>query len=106
MGTVEATCYKETILAIITLDLLIVHDETVPITTVHQSWCSSGAQCSCFQLPLKLERALKINKSQGLTLNKLVIDVGKEFYCRLTFAACSRGRKLRDILFMPSFPLQ
>uniref|UniRef100_A0A1X7SX03 ATP-dependent DNA helicase n=1 Tax=Amphimedon queenslandica TaxID=400682 RepID=A0A1X7SX03_AMPQE len=50
--------------------------------------------------------AVTIHKSQGLTLDKVVIDVGKEFSCGLTFVACSRVMKLKDILFMPQFPLQ
>ena len=35
--------------------------------------------------------AVMIHKSQGLTLDKVVIDVGKrEFSSRLTFVACFR----------------
>uniref|UniRef100_A0A1X7THD6 Uncharacterized protein n=1 Tax=Amphimedon queenslandica TaxID=400682 RepID=A0A1X7THD6_AMPQE len=41
-----------------------------------------------------------------VTLDKVVIDVGKKFSCELTFVACSRVRKLKDILLMPPFPLQ
>ena len=62
---------------------------------------------SVLQLPLKLAWAVTIHKSQGLTLDKVVIDVGKkEFSCGLTFVACSRVRKMTDILFTPPFPLQ
>ena len=83
-----------------------VHDGTVPIIPVRRNWSSSGVQCSRLQLPLKLAWAVTIHKSQGLTLNKVVIDVGKKFSCGLSFVAFSRVRKLRDILFMPPFPLQ
>ena len=80
------------------------HDGTVPITPVRRNWSSSGGQCSRLQLPLKLAWAVTIHKSQGLTLDK---DVGKKkFSCGLTFVACSRVRKLKDILFMPPFSLQ
>ncbi len=35
--------------------------------------------------------AVTIHKSQGLTHNKVVLDIGKkEFCCGLTFVACSR----------------
>ncbi len=35
--------------------------------------------------------AVIIHKSQGLTLNKVVVDIGKkEFCCGLTFVACSK----------------
>ena len=84
-----------------------VHDGTVPITPVRRNWSSSGGQCSRLQLPLKLAWAVTIRKSQGLTLDKVVIDIGKkEFSCGLSFVACSRVRKLSDILFVPPFPLQ
>jgi len=38
----------------------------------------SGGQCSRLLLPLKLAWAVTIHKAQGLTLNKVVIDVGKK----------------------------
>lgn len=42
--------------------------------------------------------AVTIHKSQGLTLDKVVIDVGKrEFSCGLTYVACSRLRHLTDL---------
>ena len=83
------------------------HNDTVPITPLRRSWSSSGVQCSRLQLPLKLAWAVTIHKSQGLTLDKVVIDVGKrEFSTGLTFVACSRVRQLQDLLFSPPFPFQ
>ena len=80
---------------------------TVPITPLRRCWSSSGGQCSRLQLPLKLAWAVTIHKSQGLTLDKVVIDVGKrEFSIGLTFVACSRVRQLQDLLFTPPFPYQ
>ena len=116
MGTVEAICYKDTTPPHLPVAVMVrfdhytgptVHDGTVPITPIRRSWSSSGGQCSRLQLPLKLAWAVTIHKFQGLTLDKVVIDVGKkEFSCGLTFVACLRVRKLRDILFIPPFPLQ
>ena len=83
------------------------HNGTVPIIPLRRSWSSSGGQCSRLQLPLKLAWAVTIHKSQGLTLDKVVIDVGKrEFSTGLTFVACSRVRQLQDLLFCPPFPFQ
>ena len=82
-------------------------DGTVPITPLHRTWSASGGSCSRLQLPLKLAWAVTIHKAQGLTLNKVVIDVGKkEFSAGLTFVACSRVRRMNDLLFDPPFPFQ
>ena len=87
IGTVQAICYRtggppDLLIAVI------VHfdsysgptfpDGTVPIIPLRCCWSSSGGQCSHLQLPLKLAWAVTIHKSQGLTLNKVVIDVGKK----------------------------
>jgi len=53
-------------------------DGTVPIIPLHCCCSSSGGQRSHLQLPLKLAWAVTIHKSQGLTLNKVVINVGKK----------------------------
>ncbi len=83
------------------------HDGTVPITPICHTWSASGANCSRLQLPLKLAWAVTIHKSQRLTLDKVVVDVGKkEFSAGLTFVACSRVRQLQDQLFVPQFPYQ
>uniref|UniRef100_A0A1X7VR93 Helitron helicase-like domain-containing protein n=1 Tax=Amphimedon queenslandica TaxID=400682 RepID=A0A1X7VR93_AMPQE len=77
------------------------------ICTINPAVLPDGSnQCSSLQLPLKVAWAVTIHKSHGLTLDKVVIDVGQEFSCGLTFVACSRVRKLKDILFMPPFPPQ
>ena len=116
MGTVEAICYRTggppdlPIAVMVHFDSYsgpTLHDGTVPITPLCRSWSSSGVQCSHLQLPLKLAWAVTIHKSQGLTLDKVVIDVGKrEFSTGLTFVACSRVRRLQDLLFSPPFPFQ
>ena len=83
-------------------------DGTIPITPLRRCWSSSGGgECSRLQLPLKLAWAVTIHKSQGLTMDKVVIDVSKrEFSTGLTFVACSRVRQLQDLLFTPPFTYQ
>ena len=47
--------------------------------------------------PVKLAWAITIHKAQGLTLDKVVIDIEKkEFSASLTFVVCSRVRHLSD----------
>ena len=117
MGTVSAICYDSggappDLPVAVTVRFDTYHgptlpDGTVPITPIRRTWSTSGSQCSRLQLPLKLAWAVTIHKSQGLTLDKAVVDVGKkEFSSGLTFVACSRVRQLDDLLFDPPFPFQ
>ena len=116
MGTIEAICYRSggppdlPVAVMVRFDHYIgptLHDGTVPIPPIRQTWSTSGSQCSRLQLPLKLAWAVTIHKSQGLTLDKVVIDIGqREFSSGLTFVACSRVRHLQDLLFNPPFPYQ
>ena len=117
IGTVIAICYKSgqappnlPVSVMLRFDSYpgpTLPDGTIPIVPVHHTWSASSAQCSRLQLPLKLAWAVTIHKAQGLTLDKVVIDVGKkEFTCGLTFVACSRVRKLTYLLFNPPFPFQ
>ena len=55
-------------------------DGAVSICPLHCTWFASNHQCSRLQVPFKLAWAVTIHKSQGMTLDKAVIDVGrKEF---------------------------
>jgi len=52
------------------------------------------------QFPLCLAWTITIHKSQGLTLQHSVINLGnKEFATDLTFVGISRVRALADLLF-------
>jgi len=43
-----------------------------------------------------------VHKSQGLTLDKVVIDIGKkEFTAGLSFVAVSRVREIKDLILKP-----
>ena len=82
-------------------------DGSVPICPLRRTWFASNNQCSRLQVPLKLAWAETIHKSQGMTLDTAVIDVGrKNFFSGLMFVACSRVRHMYDLLFVPPFPFQ
>ena len=117
MGTIQAICYHEDetpsnlpVAVTVLFDNYTgptLPDVTVPIVPLRQSWTSPGSQCSRLQLPLKLAWAVTIHKAQGLTLDKVIVDVGKKEFCAsLTFVAISRVRHLTDLLLNPPFPFQ
>jgi len=117
MGTVIAICYHSDsqppnlpIAVTVQFDSYngpTLYDGTVPICPLRRTWSTPSGSCSRLQLPLKLAWAVTIHKSQGLTLNKVIINVGKkEFSTGLSFVACSRVRTLKDLLFDPPFPYQ
>ena len=117
LGTVEAICYEGdqrppdlSIAVTVKFDSYsgpTLPDGTVPITPLRRTWFSITKQCSRLQIPLKLAWAVTIHMSQGLTLDKAVIDVGKkEFSTGLTFVACFRVRQLTYLLFVPPFSFQ
>ena len=113
MGTVRAICYQSggppsfPVAVMVKFDKYrgpTLHDESVPIVPQRCTWIQGGSACSQLQIPLKLAWAITIHKAQGLTLDKVVIDVGKkEFSAGLTFVACSRVCRLSDIMFNTPF---
>jgi ATP-dependent DNA helicase PIF1 len=73
-----------------------------PVTPIQRTWSVGVNMCSRTGLPLTLAWAVTIHKSQGLTMNKAVIDLGAhEMSAGLSFVALSRVRHLTDLLLTP-----
>ena len=116
MGTVQAICYQSGGPPSLPVTVMVrfdeywgptLHDGSVPIVPQRHTWMQGGSACSWLQIPLKLAWAITIHKAQGLTLDKVVIDIGKkEFSAGLTFVARSRVCRLLDITFDPPFAYQ
>ena len=116
VGTAISICYENAGPPDLPLAVMVKFDnytgpnlpnQTVPITPIRRTWSTSGSNCSRLQLPLKLAWAVTIHKSQGLTMDKIVTDIGKkEFSSGLTYVACSRVRSLKHLLFTTPFTYQ
>ena len=116
MGTVHSICYRNGGPPSLPICILVqfdgytgptFHENTVPIPPIRRTWLHGSTTCSRLQIPLKLSWAVTIHKSQGLTLDKVVVDIGKKEFCTgITFVACSRVRRLTDMVFSPPFDYQ
>ncbi|GET01852.1 ATP-dependent DNA helicase Pif1-like [Rhizophagus clarus] len=63
----------------------------VPIIPIRRIWDDKSGTCFRLQIPFSLAWAITAHKSQGLTLSKAAIDLGrKEFATGLSFVANSR----------------
>ena len=70
-------------------------------------WKNWQQDTASIGLGLVLGWAITIHKSQGLTLGKVVMDVGvRETTVGSTFVGCSRVRSPRNLAFRNSFPFQ
>jgi DNA polymerase III epsilon subunit-like protein len=56
------------------------------------------------QYPLKLAWAITVNKSQGLTFNKVIADVGSSFASGQVYVALSRATSLSGLKFISPLP--
>ena len=74
----------------------------IPIPPITFEWDTVVARLSRQQLPLQIRYAITIHKSQGQTLDKAVIDIGKsELAAGCTFVAISRLKTLESGLIQP-----
>ena len=79
-------------------------DNCVPIVPIVETLSDDNVQKGRMQVPSKLAWSITIHKSQGLTLDKVIVDLGKK-ESMLTHVALSRVTKLRDMI-IESFPFE
>jgi len=80
---------------------------SAPIFPVTRTFQYLRGTCTRTQFPLRLAYALTVHKSQGVTLKKAAIGLGKsEFAMGLSYVAISRVKKLTDLIFISPFDLE
>lgn len=73
----------------------------VPLTSIKSTFNVSGKQMSRTQVPLRLAWAVTVHKSQGLTLERIKLGLGKKEFCSgLTFVALSRVKSLDSVMLV------
>jgi hypothetical protein len=79
-------------------------DRLVPIYPVRREYNEGKFRYARISEPLMLGYSITIHKSQGVTMPRIMINLGsREFACGLTYTAVSRVRSLKDLAFYP-FP--
>ena len=86
-------------------DFFTVGGETlVPIDPIMRSWVIKNTEHQRTMIPLTPSYAISIHKSQGQTMDKIILNLGEsDFAPGLTYTALSRAKKLENIAFDP-FP--
>lgn len=80
---------------------------TIPIFPAVRQFDYQGVACSRIQFPLRLAFAITVHKSQGLTLNRVVLDLNKREHCLgLAYVATSRVKHLNGLLFEGPFDFE
>ena len=76
--------------------------KVVPIIRQKANWIDGKVFCTRTQFPLLPSYAITIHKSQGMTLELVILDVGdREFAVGLSYTGLSRVKRLQNIAFLP-----
>ena len=79
-------------------------EKLVPISPITRSWFDYKVHHERTMIPLIPSYAITIHKSQGQTLDKIILNLGNmEYASGLTYTALSRAKELENIAFEP-FP--
>lgn len=77
-------------------------DGSVPIIPELRTWKKGGTVCTREQIPIALGWGSTVHGVQGLTVDRIVVDIGnKEFAAGLSYVALSRARTWDSMLIEP-----
>ena len=69
----------------------------VAIIRLRRNWNANKTSCSRTMIPLQPAYAISVHKSQGMSLDKVMINLGpKEFASGLSYTAISRCKKIQN----------
>ena len=76
----------------------------IPIFPTTREWEGSKGSCFHRQFPVVLAFAITIHKCQGLTLDRVVLDISRKNHTPgLAYVTISRVKKLSGLLFKKGF---
>lgn len=79
-------------------------DRWFPLRPISNSWRDQSVDCTRTQFPINLAYAMTIHKSQGLTLENAVVEIGpKEIASGLSYVALSRVKRLSSLCLESGF---
>lgn len=79
----------------------------VPIFPITREWEDGTRSLSRTMFPIALAYAITVHKSQGLTLDRIVLDLSeRDFVGGLTYVAISRTRHVTGLMFDRAFTKQ
>lgn len=82
-------------------------DNVLPIPPVTVSFREGAQSYTRKQFPLQLAYAISIHRSQGLTLNQVVVDIGtSEFALGMIYVAMSRPKTIEGLFIDPGFSFE
>lgn len=75
----------------------------VPIAPVTNNFKYKGQSMSRKQFPIQLAYSMSVHKSQGLTLDKALVDIGNEFCLGISYVALSRTKTWQGLALKTEF---
>ena len=84
--------------------IVVADTNVVPVLPRNATWDASSVTCTRIQFPLCLAFAITVHKSQGLTMDRVVLNLSRsDFTPALTYVAISRVRSVTGIIIEEPF---